>query len=139
MGAVAEEILRLAQRPVLTVGPQSREIPPERKPRNVLFATDFSIDCVHAMNCAVSLAQKFAARLTLVHVVPNVVEDPQTITRFEQFFVQRLQEVLPVRPGVPIQQDCRVEFGAPAERILKVAASSSIDLIVQQLRCEICE
>jgi len=134
MGAVAEEVLRLAHRPVLTVGPQSSEIPPEGKPRNILFATDFSIDCVHAMNCAVSLAQKFAARLISVHVVPNVAEDPQTLTRFEQFFVQRLQEMLPVPPGMPIQQDYRVEFGAPAECILKVGAASAVDLIVMGVR-----
>ena len=134
MGAVAEEILRLAQRPVLTVGPQSREIPPERKPRNVLFATDFSIDCMHAMNCAVSLAHRFAARLIAIHVVPNVAEDPQIITRFEQFFIQRLQELLPVPPGMLVSQDCRVEFGAPADRILKVAADSAVDLIVMGVR-----
>lgn len=134
MGAVAEEALRLAQRPVLTVGPRSREFVAERRPRNILFAADFSTDCVHAMNCAVSLAHKFTARLISVHVVPNVAEDPQTITRFEQFFIERLRELLPAPPGTQIQQEYRVEFGLPADCILKVAADSAIDLIVMGVR-----
>jgi len=134
MGAVAEETLRLAHRPVLTVGPQSREFVAECRPRNILFAADFSTDCVHAMNCAVSLAHKFAARLISVHVVSNVGEDPQILTRFEQYFSQRLRELLPAPPSTQIQQEYRVEFGSPADRILKVAADSDIDLIVMGVR-----
>jgi len=134
MGAVAEETLRLAERPVLTVGPQSREFVAERRPRSILFAADFSTDCVHAMNCAVSLAQKFTARLISVHVVANVAEDPQVTTRFEQFFIQRLRELLPAPPGMQLQQEYRVEFGSPADCILKVAANSAIDLIVMGVR-----
>ncbi|MGA9641979.1 MAG: universal stress protein [Terriglobales bacterium] len=132
MGAVAEETLRLAQRPVLTVGPQSHEFVPERRPRNILFAADFSTDCVRAMNCAFSLAHRFAARLITVHVVSNVAEDPQTLTRFEQFFIQRLRELVSAPPG--LQQEFRVEFGSPAECILKVAADAAIDLIVMGVR-----
>ncbi|MGA7560946.1 MAG: universal stress protein [Terriglobales bacterium] len=133
MGAVAEETLRLAQRPVMTVGPQSREFAAERWPRNILFAADFSTDCVHAMNCAISLAHRFEARLIAIHVVSNVAEDPQTITRFEQFFIQRLQELLP-SPDMLLQQEFRVEFGSPADCILKVAGDSAIDLIVMGVR-----
>jgi nucleotide-binding universal stress UspA family protein len=130
MGAVAEKILRLAPCPVLTVGPQSHEFVPERRPRNILFATDLSPDCVDAMNCAVSLAHKFTARLILVHVVSNVAEDPQTTTRFEEFYIQRMREMVPTPAGVQLQPEYRVEFGAPADCILKVAADSAVDLIV---------
>lgn len=134
MGAVAEETLRLAHRPVLTVGPQSREFVPEQRPRTILFATDFSADSVHARNCAVSLAHRFSARLISVHVVSNVAEDPQTMTGVEQFFVQRLRELFPEEPGTQLEQELRVEFGSPADGILKVAASSPIDLIVMGVR-----
>lgn len=130
MGAVAEEILRLAHRPVLTVGPQSRDIAAERKPRNILFAADFSPDCTHAMNCAVSLARKFDARLTSVHVMPNATEDPQIITRFEESFIRRLQELLPAPTDISFKQEFRVEFGPAADCILKAAAESATDLIV---------
>ena len=130
MGAVAEKILRLAHLPVLTVGPQSQEFVPERRPRSILFAADFSTDCMHAMSCAISLAHKFTARLISVHVVSNVAEDPQVTTRFEQFFIQRLRELVVAPPGIQLQQEFRVEFGSPADCILKVAANSAIDLIV---------
>jgi nucleotide-binding universal stress UspA family protein len=133
MGAVAEETVKLAHRPVLTVGPQSREFIPEHRPLNILFAADFSTDCVAAMNCAVSLARKLTARLISVHVVSDVAEDPQAIARFEQFFVQRLRELLPASSGI-LQQEFRVEFGSPADCILKVAANSDIDLIVMGVR-----
>jgi nucleotide-binding universal stress UspA family protein len=132
MGAVAQETLRLAQRPVLTVGPQSYEFVDERRSRNILFAADFSADCMQAMNCAVSLAHKLKARLISVHVVSDIAEDPQSMTRFEQFFIQRLRELLPASPD--IQQEFRVEFGSPADSILKVAAGSAVDLIVMGVR-----
>ncbi len=82
------------------------------------------------MNCAISLAHKFTARLISVHVVSNVAEDPQVITRFEQFFIQRLRELVLAPPGIQLQQEFGVEFGSPADCILKVAANSAIDLIV---------
>jgi len=89
---------------------------------------------VRAMNCAVSLAHKFKARLISIHVVSNIAEDPQVLTRFEQFFIQRLRELLPASAGLQFQQEYRVEFGSPADCILKVAADSAIDLIVMGVR-----
>ncbi|MGP0018293.1 MAG: universal stress protein [Candidatus Sulfotelmatobacter sp.] len=134
MGAVAEATLREAHHPVLTVGPQSREFIPEPRPRNILFASDFSPGCQQAMNCAISLAHKFTARLISVHVLSNVTEDPQTITRFEELFGQRLRELLRLPRGIALEQEFRVEFGSPADCILKVAANSDIDLIVMGVR-----
>ena len=66
-------------------------------------------------------------------MVSDVAEDPQAIARFEQFFVQRLRELLPASSGI-LQQEFRVEFGSPADCILKVAANSDIDLIVMGVR-----
>jgi nucleotide-binding universal stress UspA family protein len=99
-----------------------------------VFAADFSTDCMHAMNCAVSLAHKFKARLISTYVVENVAEDPQVTTRFEQYFTQRLRELLPAPPDAQLQQEFRVEFGSPADCILKVASESAIDLIVMGVR-----
>jgi len=130
MGAVAEETVRMAHRPVLTVGPQSLEFVPENRPRNILFAADFSTDCLRAMDCAISLAHRFAAQLISLHVVSEVSRDSQVTTRFEHFFIQRLRELVQAPPGVELEQEFRVEFGSPADCILKVANSSNVDLIV---------
>lgn len=130
-GAVAEEILRFAHTPVLTVGQQCRGIaPPDHKPTRILYATDFSADSVRAMAYAVSLARTFGASLVPTYVVPQVTEDPSARTRFQEFFEERLQELL-VRQ-IPTMPHCdyRVKFGTPAEGILKAAAEENVDLIV---------
>lgn len=134
MGSVAEEILRLAHRPVLTVGPESREIPPEHKPRKILYATDFSTDSARAMAYALSLAQEFGAVLLLVHCTTQLPDDPQVRTRFEEFFTQRLQELLPSVVNAKCRLEFRVEFGTAADGILKVANGSDVDLIVMGVR-----
>jgi nucleotide-binding universal stress UspA family protein len=134
MGSVAEEILRLARMPVLTVGPESREIPPEHKPKKILYATDFSIDSARAMAYALSLAQEFGAVLLSVHCTPQVTDDPQGRTRFEEFFTQRLKELLPSAVNAKYRREFRVEFGTAADGILKVANGSDVDLIVMGVR-----
>ena len=134
MGAVAEEILRLATIPVLTVGPESREPPPEGEPRCVLLANDFSANCVQAVASADSLAHKFGARLISLHVAPEGAEDPETTTRLEQFFLQRLEQSLNVTAFQHKQLDFRVDFGVPADSILKFAAEHGTDLIVMGVR-----
>jgi len=128
MGSVAEEIIQLARCPVLTVGPQSGAIPPERELHTIIYATDFSTDLVRARALAISLVQEFGARLISVHVASQGSEDPQSRTRFEEYYTERLRELMPPTPR--IQQEYRVEFGSAAEGILKAAAESKADLIV---------
>jgi len=134
MGAVAEEILRLAHMPVLTVGPQSREVPPESEPRRILFANDFSGNCLRAVVRADSLARTFAACLISLHVAPDAPGDPEIVTRLEQFFSDRLKQYLDVAAFPKGQLEFRVEFGVPADSILKLASEHDVDLIVMGVR-----
>lgn len=134
MGSIAEEILRLAHRPVLTVGPDSREPAPDGEPRCILLANDFSVNCLGAVACADSLAHKFGARLVSLHVAPEGAEDPETTTRLEQFFRQRLEQSLDVATFQEGQLHFRVEFGLPADSILKLASEHDADLIVMGIR-----
>ena len=133
-GSVVEEILRLAHRPVLTVGPQSREVAPKNEPRCLLLANDFSVNCLRAVACADSLAHKFGARLISLHVAPEVPEDPQTITRFEEFFCKRLRQYLDVTAFPKGHLEFQVEFGRAADCILKSAVENAVDLIVMGVR-----
>jgi nucleotide-binding universal stress UspA family protein len=133
-GAVAEEVLHLAGSPVLTVGPQCRGIAPEHKPKRILYATDFSADSVRAMAYAVSLAETFRASLIPTHIAPQIGEDPSTKTRFEEFFEERLQELLTGQISAIRVQDYRVKFGTPADGILQTAAEENVDLIVMGVR-----
>ena len=133
-GAVAEEVLRMARSPVLTVGPQCRGISPEHRPKRILYATDFSADSVRAMAYAVSLARTFGASLVATYVAPQIIEDPSTRTRFQEFFEGRLQELLAGQiSGIP-RRDYRVKFGSPTDGILQAAAEENADLIVIGVR-----
>jgi nucleotide-binding universal stress UspA family protein len=133
-GAVAEEVLRLARSPVLTVGPQCRGIAPEHKPKRILYATDFSADSVRAMAYAVSLAETFGASLVPTYVAPQIAEDPSAKTRFEEFFEERLQELLAGQNSAIRHSGYRVKFGTPAHGILQAAAEENVDLIVMGVR-----
>jgi nucleotide-binding universal stress UspA family protein len=132
-GAVADEVVRLARTPVLTVGPQCRGSP-EHKPKRILYATDFSADSVRAMAYAISLAEAFGASLIPIYVAPQIGEDPSTRTRFQEFFEERLQELLAGEISAIRHCDYRVKFGTSADGILQAAAEENADLIVMGVR-----
>lgn len=134
MGSVAEEVIRLAHRPVLTVGPESWEMPPRNWPQTILLANDFSLNCAHAVACADSLAQKFGARLLSVHIAGDCPEDPTAVTRLEEFFTEKLEQCLPDARSSQHEHKFLVDFGFAAQRILKMAGEHKVDLIVMGAR-----
>jgi len=133
-GAVADEVLHRAESPVLTVGPRCGCIAPERKPKRILYATDFSADSVRALAYAVSLAETFGATLVPTYVAPQIGEDPSAKTRFEEFFEERLQELLAGQTSSRSHCDYRVKFGTAADGILQAADEEKADLIVMGIR-----
>ncbi|HLK05994.1 MAG TPA: universal stress protein [Candidatus Acidoferrum sp.] len=129
LGSVAEEILRNVPCPVLTVGPHSD--PAKAKIREILFATDFASESNLAAAYAVSLAQEFEARLTLLHVV----SEPKAGELVGWFDVQDsakklLAKLVPQGAEVWCKPEYFVERGDPAERILDLATLRDVDLIV---------
>ena len=71
LGSVAEEVLRLADCPVLTVGP--KVVPADfhiAELKTVLFATDFGPASARALRYAVALTEESGARLLVVHMLP---------------------------------------------------------------------
>jgi nucleotide-binding universal stress UspA family protein len=70
LGSVAEEVLRLAPCPVLTIGPH---VPPAGSDiiefRRILFLTDFGPASLRAFPYALSLAEEHQAKLVLLHMV----------------------------------------------------------------------
>lgn len=129
LGSTAEEIFRTVPCPVLTVGPHADNL--KAQVREILFATDFSTEPKAAVAYAVSLAQEFQARLTLLHVVPepktgelvgwhDVVESSRHL----------LQDLVPEEAKSWCKAEFLVERGDPAERILDLANLREVDLIV---------
>ncbi len=136
LGSVAEEIFRLAQCPVLTVGPHvPREVPPETEFRHILYATDFTPTAERAAAYALSLAQEHNAHLTMLHVVEERPEaSAQNTALLQAFFTKRLRELVPPGSDLWCDPEYVVEFGSSADRILKVAADQKADLVIMGVR-----
>ncbi|HEV3512129.1 MAG TPA: universal stress protein [Candidatus Sulfotelmatobacter sp.] len=143
LGSVAEDILRHAPCPALTVGPNvsgharlpvfenhRRDLtPPELDLRQIVFATNFARNAALVAQEAIALAEEFRARLTLLHVLEDYTQLGSRPGPIEDC-VRRLQELIPCDNRLQYVPEILVEFGPAAERILKVAGEREVDMIV---------
>lgn len=143
LGSVAEDILRHASCPVLTVGPKvsgraklpafqnhARDLaPPELEIRQIVFATNFAKNAARVAQEAIALAEEFRARLTLLHVMEDYTQLGSRPGPIEDC-VSRLQELVPSGNTLQYLPEVIVEFGVAPERILKVAGEREADMIV---------
>ena len=129
LGSVAEEIFRTLPCPVLTVGPHSD--PAKANIREILLATDFGSESQSAAAYAVSLAQEYQARLTLLHVVPER-KPGELVSWFDvqESSKQLLRKLVFAEAEAWCKPEYLVERGDPAERILDLANLRAADLIV---------
>ena len=136
LGSWTELIFRHAECPVITVGPAfegsgTKEV----KFTNILFATDFGRASGHAAPYAWSLVREFRAVLTLL----NVVEDPGNYPETERAVQHEITRIR-LMESVPsaMNQECTLEYlvrcGDSAQEILNVARSKKADLIVMGAR-----
>jgi nucleotide-binding universal stress UspA family protein len=129
LGSVAEEIFRTVPCPVLTVGPHCQA--DRANIREILFATDFASEAPAAAAYAVSLAQEFQARLTMLHVVPEPKPGDLVIwSEVRDSSKQLLRKLVPDEAEAWCKPEYFVERGDPAERILDLANLREVDLIV---------
>lgn len=107
--------------------------------KNILVPIDFSATSHNVLRYAVPLAEKFGARIILVHVVepriyPENLVIPAEIEQINVRLVQNGHEMLErlcrrvVTPSV--KSDMMVMLGKPYERIVEVAKAEKVDLIV---------
>jgi len=140
-GSVAEELVRLAPCPVLTVGPKVSGVvkeefdealqdirPAEIELKQIIFAMDFNPESLAAAPFAISLAEEFQARLGLVYVIPKDLPTPS------RQVLQRLEHLVPAEAALWCRPENLVKFGKPAEQILQCASERSADLIVLGVR-----
>jgi nucleotide-binding universal stress UspA family protein len=141
LGSVAEDILRHAPCPVLTVGPkvsgraklpvnQSHDLcPAELELRQIVFATDFAQYSIFAAQEAVALAEQFQSRLRLVHVMEDYTALGTQPNRMEDS-MHRLQSLVSNHAALQYVPESVLEFGCAPDGILKVASDREADLIV---------
>ena len=144
LGSVAEEVVRVAQRPVLTVHPgDERPIEPVRR---LLFPTDFSAASEQAMAVAIRLLiGSGETKIILVHtyhLTPSIVPLGGFRGGVVPLFVDNAEHLAEreTRPAANALRDrgfdvdVRVARGDPAEVVTELAGEEDIDLIVMGTR-----
>lgn len=149
LGSVAEELLRLAPCPVLTVGPKA-ELETSVKAgefRTILFATDFGQASQKALTLALSLAQANQAKLVMLHMMPPAVAAGAGLYAFSPATalaeelqtwrstahadaLKRLKEAIPPETKLAQEPEYVVETEFMPEGVLRAAVSRKADLIV---------
>ena len=136
IGSVAEEVLRTAPCPVLTVRGEE-DVAPAWAVRNVLVPIDFSEASMGALRHAKELALTYGAQITLLHAVEEVVypsaygieptnlPGPQVIDRVEQNLADLARTEIGYEHVV-----VHVNVGYAPSTILDYAEGNEVDLIV---------
>jgi nucleotide-binding universal stress UspA family protein len=138
LGSVAEEIFRTVLCPVLTVGPHSDAARvPDGEFREILYATDLSLESIGAAEYAVSLAQEFQSRLVILHVIPQP-EAGDLVTAADVMASSKnlLRKLVTPEAETWCKPEYFVERGDPAGKILEFARQRETDLIVLGIRPE---
>jgi nucleotide-binding universal stress UspA family protein len=137
LGSVAEEVFRRSHVPVLTIGPAEHGGAHKGgKFRRVLFATDFAAESLTAAPYAFSMAQENNAELILLHVMrqPEIPLTGREAEDAKANTLAQLYEIVPAAAELWCRPEGVVQFGNPAEQILKVAKERNADLIVLGIR-----
>jgi nucleotide-binding universal stress UspA family protein len=148
LGSVAEQVFRHADCLVLTVGPhsfQNSSLENIKAPRTYLFATDFGAASSKALPYAISFANRFGAKLVLLHVAPTMpipegfhwskTTSDVSLIREEarHAALKRLQELVQQNVPLKVEPEFSVKFGMPSARILQEAETLQADLIIMGL------
>ena len=128
LGSVTEKIARHAECPVLIV---------KQKPKieKLLTAVDGSKYADKALDYAAQLAQHFSANLALVHVEEDRlirIGGPQVVDCIGTVGECILKDAAKKVQGIPF--DKMLEYGSPAEIIIKVAKKADVDIIIMGSR-----
>ncbi len=143
LGSVAEEVLRRAGCPVITVGPHIDVLSgASGKFHTILFATDFHPASAKALEYALLLANQSQAKLILLHVLPPAGLPGPGLTFYDETAINewqakvmataksKLGKLLPASIKLWCEPEYVVGFDFTAEGILLVADDRQADLIV---------
>ncbi|MFW6192811.1 MAG: universal stress protein [Gemmatimonadota bacterium] len=139
LGSVAEEVVRRADRPVLTVRADGEGKHGE-PPRRILVPVDFSEHARRALLYGEALSERTGAELHVVHVLPEMsFPDPYFAEaaqlramakaaqeRVPEALDRNVREVL----GAEVKVHTHLEVGSPAGTIVRVAEREDVDHVV---------
>jgi nucleotide-binding universal stress UspA family protein len=119
LGSVAEQVLRHATCPVLTIGPDIlTSLLDHERFAHVLFATDFSDGSMHALPYALSIAKEHDAELTLMQVLEQLQPVPMEYSKeLLSDYRKRLWELVPEEANPWCKPPVTVAVGSAPEQI----------------------
>jgi nucleotide-binding universal stress UspA family protein len=149
LGSVAEELLRIAPCPVMTVGPKAHvaEVGGRCGLRTILFATDFGKGSTKALPLAVRLAKVYEAKLILLHMISPMPATSSSLSAYapataaadeveewegssRKRSLQELRDCLPPETGLTQEPEFIVGTDFFPEGVLAAAEKFKADLIV---------
>ena len=131
LGSTAEQLIRNAECPVLTVGPHAK--PPADAPlafQRIVYATDFSAEAAKAAVYALSFAQDSGAHLYFCYVLGLQIDTTAKSEFLDGAFQSALKRMIPESSYDWCSPECVVEHGNAAKAILELAERVHADLIV---------
>ena len=131
LGSTAEEIIRSAECPVLTVGPKAK--PPADGPlafSSIVYATDFSPEAIKAAVFALSFAEDSGARLFCCYVSSAEGTNADERDYLDLQFKEALERMIPESSYDWCNPECVVAHGDASQAILDLARRVGADLIV---------
>lgn|SRR5688572_2185190 len=135
LGSVAERMIRHCPVPLLTVGTGKKGSKAAPKIRRILVTTDFSEGTGEAVAQALSLGQKYRAKVTLLHVLHDSAID--ALFKYRDSLVRgievELQKLIPARALDSTEVETLVKDGVPASVIPELVESGAFDLLIMNI------
>jgi nucleotide-binding universal stress UspA family protein len=130
MGSVAEEIFRMAPCAVLNIGPNIRPIVRGPELRHILYPVEVAPDRSEAANYAVSIAEHYGGKLTLMNVREDVAASANQKEEFSIPVESWIDDHISRGSGLRSRVYFESGSGPAAEAILEYASDAAVDLIV---------
>jgi nucleotide-binding universal stress UspA family protein len=134
-GSTAEEVLRSASCPVITVGCRVAAHPTQEGCGPVVFATDFMEPATHALQNAAEIANLEDVPVHSLHVLPLSMEGDSQQAVIAQIMTEALEHLVEKEPIFRRKPICAVTYGSEVSHaIVDYAKSKDAALIVLGVR-----
>lgn len=131
LGSTAEQLIRNAECPVLTVGPNAETVGDAPLAfQTIIYATDFSAEATKAAIYALSFAQDSRAHLYFCYVMSLQIDNAAKKEFLDGAFQSAMKKMVPDCSYDWCDPEFVVEHGDAAKAILELAARVKADLIV---------
>jgi nucleotide-binding universal stress UspA family protein len=135
LGSVAEEVFRMSPCPVLTVGPKTSAISSvDVRPGHILYPVASAPDTRRAAAYAISLAEAYRAKLTVMKILEETVASPEMQAQIQEPVTHWMDDHVPSGSVLRERTSFELGFGRAAEAIITFARDRGVDLIVMGVR-----